>query len=341
MKIKGNLYNELNSHIYNQDNNQTWINPILQKPIFKIYLLCIYIFVAFVLLKDINIHNIEKIQINFYLIYLVLTLIGIILFIANKIKTKIFIKKSEKAEKDLNKINFEYYREILNEFSPGVLAFCYNKNLQYEDIIISTLLSFDNKYIKLDMLNKRIYILPDKDDSNLKEYERYLLKKITDISTNVAFQELKKVIKDTYFKSNFLNLIKRDCKNSSYFQTVYRGNTLLSRTFIISLLIFFVSVYICTNKLYKDIIFVGLTNIIILIVLMFLDRKNAYMMTSKGQEINIKLNGLKKYIVDYSSINDKKIKEIKIWEYYIIYAIILDLKGKLNKEVSDFYKEIS
>ena len=91
-----------------------------------------------------------------------------------------------------------------------------------------------------------------------------------------------------------LNLIKQDCKNSSYFKTIYRGNNLLSWTFLISLLVFFTSVSLCLVELYKDIIFVGLTNMTFLIILMFLDRKNLYMRTNKGYEINIKLNGLKK-----------------------------------------------
>ena len=79
--------------------------------------------------------------------------------------------KMELVQKEGNrqvKRNVEYYRELLDEFSPGILAFCYNKNLEYEDIIISTLLSFDNKYIKLDMENKKIYILSDKSINNLK-----------------------------------------------------------------------------------------------------------------------------------------------------------------------------
>ena len=74
---------------------------------------------------------------------------------------------------------------------------------------------------------------------------------------------------------------------------------------------------------------------------MFLQRKNSYMKTNKGYDINLKLNGLKNYVLDFSNINNRNIDEIKIWDYYIIYTIILDLKGNLDKEVSEFYKDIS
>ena len=342
MKINSDIYNEFNSKIYNQDNNATWINPIVQKPLFKIYILFIYLFLAIVLLKDFDIDKVHKTQIIFYKGYLFITLIGIIFFAINKLKIKLSIKKIQEKENNQNKINFKYYRDLLEEYSPGILAFCYNKNLEYEDVIISTLLSFDNKYVKLDMKNKNIYILPNKTNEKLKKYENYLLENISKISENVKFEDLKKIINDTYFKSNFLNLIKEDCKNSSYFKTIYHKSNLLTFTFFISFIMFIISALLYSIELlYKDIIFVGILNITIIIILMFLQRKNSYMKTNKGYEINLKLNGLKNYVLDFSNINNRNIDEIKIWDYYIIYTIILDLKGNLDKEVSEFYKDIS
>lgn len=342
MKINSDIYNEFNSKIYNQDNNAVWINPIVQKPLFKIYILFIYLFLAIVLLKDFDIDKVHKTQIIFYKGYLFITLIGIIFFIINKLKIKLSIKKIHEKENNQNKINFEYYRDLLEEYSPGILAFCYNKNLEYEDVIISTLLSFDNKYIKLDMKNKNIYILPNKNYEKLKKYENYLLENISKISENVKFEDLKKIINDTYFKSNFLNLIKEDCKNSSYFKTIYHKSNLLTFTLFISFIMLIISTLLYSMELlYKDIIFVGILNITIIIILMFLQRKNSYMKTNKGYEINLKLNGLKNYLLDFSNITNRNINEIKIWDYYIIYTIILDLKGNLDKEVSELYKDIS
>ena len=66
MKINSDIYNEFNSKIYNQDNNAVWINPIVQKPLFKIYILFIYLFLAIVLLKDFDIDKVHKTQIIFY-----------------------------------------------------------------------------------------------------------------------------------------------------------------------------------------------------------------------------------------------------------------------------------
>lgn len=341
MNINEDIYNELNSKLYNQDNNGVWINPVMQKTTGKLYLLFIYLFVAIFLLKDFNMNHITVKQIVFYLAHLIIFLLALIFFIRNKIKAKMFIKKQEEKNKEQIEINLEYYREILEEFSPGVLAFCYNKNLKYEDVIISTLLAFKDKYIKLDIFNKNIHILPEKNYENLKEHEKYFLREMKEFSNDIKFEELKKIITNTYFKSNFLNFIKQDCKNSNYFKTNYHGNNGISYIFIFYIFIFTISCISMLVTLYKDIIFVGITNMCLLLWLMYLDRKNSYIKTSKGYELNIKLNGLKKYLLDYSTIKDKKINDITIWEYYIIYAIILDLKGNLDKEVSSLYKDIS
>ena len=356
MKKNSDFNSKFNYKIYNQDNNGAQMHPIIQKPAVKIIFCLIYI--SIFLEVFFNIDKIDKVRMLFYTIHLYIALVAIIFFICNKIKTIIFIKIKEREIRKQNEINFEYYREILDEFSPGVLAFCYNKKLKYEDAIISTLLSLNNKYIKLNMLNKTIhvlpdgkdnnlkekkgiYILPDKKYINLKEHEMYLLEKLKDFSSDITFQELKEIVKDTYFKSNFLNLIKFDCKISGYYETFHRSNKLLSRIFLILVCIFWVSVGANSDGVYKDIIFVNITDMIFLGILMFLNNKNTYMITNKGYEIKAKLKGLKKYLLDYSSINDRDISEITIWEHYILYAIILDLKGNLDKEVSNFYKEFS
>lgn len=58
-----------------------------------------------------------------------------------------------------------------------------------------------------------------------------------------------------------------------------------------------------------------------------------------GKELSDKLEGLKK-ILSESIISERKIEEIKIWDYYLIYAIIFNLKDNLNKDVNSLYNSI-
>lgn len=68
--------------------------------------------------------------------------------------------------------------------------------------------------------------------------------------------------------------------------------------------------------------------------------KNKWVKTQKGYEIFTKIVGLKNYVKDYSMLSDSELKEIAIWDDYLIYAIIFNNTSKLNKEAKDFYKKI-
>ena len=69
--------------------------------------------------------------------------------------------------------------------------------------------------------------------------------------------------------------------------------------------------------------------------------------TEKGKEIYLKLKGLKNYLKDFGNFNDKSLKEISLWNEYILYAIILnessslsvEAKEELNKLISIIYKK--
>ena len=59
--------------------------------------------------------------------------------------------------------------------------------------------------------------------------------------------------------------------------------------------------------------------------------------TSKANEEAIKLLGLKKYLEDYSSIDEKKSIEVKLWNEYLIFAQVLGIADKVAKEFEKVY----
>ena len=62
--------------------------------------------------------------------------------------------------------------------------------------------------------------------------------------------------------------------------------------------------------------------------------------TNKALLLNAKLNGLYNYLKDFTIINERKVLEIKLYNDYIIYAIIFNVKGKLNDECLTIYNNI-
>lgn len=61
--------------------------------------------------------------------------------------------------------------------------------------------------------------------------------------------------------------------------------------------------------------------------------------TNEEKELAKKLLGLKGFLKDYSLIDEKKHIEVKIWEQYLIYAQLLGITKKVNKQMKDIYPE--
>ena len=72
-----------------------------------------------------------------------------------------------------------------------------------------------------------------------------------------------------------------------------------------------------------------------------ISKEKIYLRSKQGKILSDKLNGLKNFLLDFSTIKERKLKEITLWDYYIIYAIIFNLKGNLDKDVNELYNCIS
>ena len=53
------------------------------------------------------------------------------------------------------------------------------------------------------------------------------------------------------------------------------------------------------------------------------------------------LIGLKKFLLDYSLIDERSHIEVKIWEHYLIYAQLLGISNEVNKQFSKIYPDYS
>ena len=62
--------------------------------------------------------------------------------------------------------------------------------------------------------------------------------------------------------------------------------------------------------------------------------------TKKALKLSGKLKGLKNYIHDYSIIANNGIENINLYDEYVIYAIILNIRGKLNTQCKQIYRNI-
>ena len=66
----------------------------------------------------------------------------------------------------------------------------------------------------------------------------------------------------------------------------------------------------------------------------------ALVLDSSTKEDAIKLKGLKNFLEEFSRIDDKEALEVKLWEYYLIYAQILGIAEKVEKQFKKLYPEL-
>ncbi len=61
-----------------------------------------------------------------------------------------------------------------------------------------------------------------------------------------------------------------------------------------------------------------------------------YKRTTKGRELNQKLEGLKNYLKDYSMLDEREAKELELWDDYLIYSVMFGQNKKIMEEYEKY-----
>ena len=177
-----------------------------------------------------------------------------------------------------------------------------------------------------------IFINSNIDTSNLSVLEKNILKSIDSGKLTINSNDITHIVQEEGLEKNVIVLNKK-YKESNL------GNHSLTFVFILFLIIAIISFFeeispqnALSSFLERYSFVIG----IILIIAIFMSlihllyikklqenrKKDPYFRTSKGEEINEKLEGLKEYLKDYSDIKNKTAEEITLWDDYLIYSII-------------------
>lgn len=247
-----------------------------------------------------------------------------------------FKKNVKSIENNIPKFkNINYYRDTLEGISPGILSFILNKKINYKDDVMATIFSLIiRKYIKLE--DKKIIIL-EKDISQLSDNEKFVLD---------SFSFLFPVTK---FRKRWTYRVISD----SVYQGYMRNNHSINPFFILIIiflfifnLMFYESVMnAISSEFFFNLYFINFgLGIVVPLLYGIADSYHGirykYTRTEKGTDVYLKLMGLKKFLMDFSSIDKKTIEELHLWEDYMIYAIIFDIPGILDKETKKEFDKL-
>lgn len=261
---------------------------------------------------------------------------GIVVWIIYKGDSNVYkLSKKEALENKLDRLDLGkyegYYRDIISEYSPAVLSFIDDFESNTPKDRVAALLNLKlKKYV--DVKNGKIEVL-NKDFSKLTESERYLLE-------NEEFNdfEFESKVKQEAIKSGLITPRKIDLKKYvigivvaiilpyiggiTLFQTI-NGSGIASRISFIPVIIFCICIFFS--------FFLILYNLNCITIFL----RYGYLRTKKGREVNKKLKGLKKYLKDFSNLNEKCFNDVILWEDYLIYSVIFEQNKKIISEIID------
>lgn len=231
-------------------------------------------------------------------------------------------------------INYDYFRDIVNKYPIEVICKCYGK-VKYEDQLMAVLLKL--------VINQNIIINDGKitviNDKNLTKLESFLLGIICH-----KYKYTKKIIK---LKIN--EMVGKEVSSSGLFYDEKTTSTykIGEKLYMSSLILWFINfgTLIFCKFFYQNssgaFIVSFVTNFLIFIIMIIFPSNNDLVLVrnEKGRELQNKLFALKRYLNDFSNIKNKEIRDIKLWDYYIIYAVIFNLKGKINNDAYRIYQK--
>ncbi|MDD2519000.1 MAG: DUF2207 domain-containing protein [Bacilli bacterium] len=275
----------------------------------------------------------------------------IAIFIAVKAGTKHFGEDAKKQELPTDE-NIKYFREILKNVSPAVISYIDDYKFDYYNDIAATILSLKLKK-KLSITDNEIIIMNDNTDNltiseifvfdtikNGKLDEAKLISQLPAIISHEA--ELRGLVEKRKFMLG--NLIKRVIG--------------LSLTWIVLLLSFINLINFLSNPVNKEIVEASIIYIIpiILIItpLIFLfsyfilsyiityivkNLTQRFIRTKVGNELNTKIGGLKNFLDDFTSLDQKQIEHIKQWDEFLIYSVIFKQNKQIVEDVWSILKK--
>ena len=269
----------------------------------------------------------------------------ILMYLGIKFGIKRF-KKDKLSPIDFKKYE-AYYREILKDYSPAELSYIDKFEILPQNDIAASLLSLElNKNIYLD---NKIQINNTYTENNISSNEKYILDSIEDgIITNLNETEFTTKVKEDAIRNGLLKESKIEWGK-------------FTRVLILSLSFMALMIFICIT-LFSDFVsnptniadwklFILMFAILLILYLpisigiyfntyIVKMKKNSYIRTKKGEELNENLEGLKNYLKDYSNIHEKDEKSLTLWEDYLIYSVIFNQNTKVIKNIWNKYISI-
>lgn len=291
-----------------------------------------------------NLSESEIISIN-NIKYKIILFISIFVFCVIYVFLQRYILFRKKEAKPTN-INI-YNRELPENLTPAHARLLVLDGAIDAKTIACTILDLvDRKYLELECINREELFTKDllisktnKSQECLFEYEKYLINWFFEkekISSFDLREKLNNHLNNPGEKfSIFQGLIFLSFPLNNYYESnnnLDKKYSFYKKLFAFSSIVYIISIFITNISLFGisalGILF-GLANLLFV--------PPAYLLNEKGAEMRDGYLDLKKYLTDFSLINEKTAEMITLWNYYLSYSIALDMNGVANDEINNFF----
>ena len=241
----------------------------------------------------------------------------------------------------LNKDDFfkseQYYRDILEQ--KGICEISYIDDFKIEEKdIIAEILQLENKKV-ISVSKDKIIINEDYDKTKLKKSQQYIL-------DNIQNGKLKKIdefilkakIKQDALEDELIeekkNLIKRCIKKIIMSVIIIIFANIIDYLIFINLsgniIWFFIAAAFSIIFLFIH----PIISIFSFMITIIKHNMDPYFRTEKGKDLNRQIEGLKRFLKDYTSLDERNKEAVVIWEEYLVYSVLFNQ----NKKIVNQYK---
>ena len=292
---------------------------------------------------------VEKcIKVGAYVVAAIMSIIFIFKIIKNGKKLKETPKQNPTQE-------IKYFRDIPDETStPAEAGFLYYFRgiTPTAKIISATILDLALKGIISFEINqedkKDITVIINKEDSSLKEDEQEILKYLKKIAKKENSFKMKEFEKySNKHPSQITSLIEKinkfaekdNVENKNYDKKIAKKGSEYGLYGFLTLFSNFINIFVG--------IYIGIYVLIPIVLSIYLfsiyvrlsSRLNG--LTQKGIDRREEWKGLKKYMEDFSMLDEREVPELVLWEKYLVYATAFGIAEKVLKQLKIKYPELA
>lgn len=261
------------------------------------------------------------------LIYIVFSVwsLGLIYLIIHFYKN---YDKEYKAE-----FNGSYYRDFPASYGPEVVGYLINQRITPNELSGSILNLINKKVISVEKIEgkKEDYLFIRNDlSADITSAEKKVLLLLFEGKESIKLSDFKKRAKSSYtvFISDYDDW-KLQATALSKAEEFYETNNKKVWGILYSILGCVIGFYFVRTHLN---FFINLV-VIILGIISFIYFLTIKKRTRKGNEDYNKWMGLKRFLRDFSTFDEKTLPEISLWEKYLVYAVPLGCAKKLSKDM--------